>query len=362
MRLLDSKYQRAALLILVLGVALIIALFPFVTGLIGIPVLYVIFSPLYRAITPPVRSSISAGLVTLVALITIVIPLVVITGILVSEAPEMARRILNSDAIARIAGMQIGPYEIGPELVNRGQALVAWLGGGAIGLIGTATRISLNVLIALFGLYYLLINADETWNALTPYIPFSPANSRLLRTRFKDVTNSTLIGTGLTAAVQGVLVGIAFKAAGLANPTFWGIITVFLAVLPVVGSGLVWIPGVLVLALDQRYLAAALLAAAGVIVIANVDNIIRPIVFRRWARIHPLVTLVGAFAGIRYFGLLGLLVGPLALSYFFELIRMYQEEFIQRRRLGESPVSRRSGDQPRTGTPEHRVSPEVSAR
>ena len=59
------------------------------------------------------------------------------------------------------------------------------------------------------------------------------------------------------------------------------------------------------------------------------DNVIRPIVFRRYAQIHPLVTLVGAFAGIRYFGLLGLLVGPLALSYFFELIRMYREEYLQ---------------------------------
>ncbi|MGH7659165.1 MAG: hypothetical protein ACREL6_13100, partial [Gemmatimonadales bacterium] len=153
MRLLDSKYQRAAILILVLGIALIIALFPFVTGLIGIPVLYVIFAPLYRAITPPVRPSFSAGIVTLLALVTIVIPLVLITGILVNEAPGMAARILHSTVLARIAEMQIGPYEIGPELVNRGEQLVAWLGGGAIGLIGTATRISLNVTISLFGLY-----------------------------------------------------------------------------------------------------------------------------------------------------------------------------------------------------------------
>jgi predicted PurR-regulated permease PerM len=67
--------------------------------------------------------------------------------------------------------------------------------------------------------------------------------------------------------------------------------------------------------------------------------VIRPIVFRRYAQIHPLVTLVGAFAGIRYFGLLGLMVGPLALSYFFELIRMYREEYIRPRR--------RSGDERR---------------
>jgi predicted PurR-regulated permease PerM len=66
----------------------------------------------------------------------------------------------------------------------------------------------------------------------------------------------------------------------------------------------------------------------GIIVVGNVDNVIRPIVFRRWAKIHPFVTVIGAFMGLRYFGLLGLLIGPLAISYFFELIRMYRVEYL----------------------------------
>jgi predicted PurR-regulated permease PerM len=96
----------------------------------------------------------------------------------------------------------------------------------------------------------------------------------------------------------------------------------------VVGSGVVWVPGALVLALNDRYAAAIGLALWGAIVVGNVDTVIRPIVFRRWAQIHPFVTLVGALAGIRFFGILGLLIGPLALSYFFELIRMYREEYL----------------------------------
>jgi predicted PurR-regulated permease PerM len=70
------------------------------------------------------------------------------------------------------------------------------------------------------------------------------------------------------------------------------------------------------------------LAIWGAVVVGNVDNVIRPVVFRRWAQIHPFITIIGAFAGIRYFGLLGLLIGPLAISYFFELIRMYKEEYL----------------------------------
>ena len=101
------------------------------------------------------------------------------------------------------------------------------------------------------------------------------------------------------------------------------------AILPVVGSGLVWGPGAITLALDHRLGAGIGLALWGLIVVGNVDFVIRPMVFRRWAHIHPLVTLIGALAGVGYFGILGLLIGPLALSYFFELIKMYREEYLK---------------------------------
>ena len=93
-------------------------------------------------------------------------------------------------------------------------------------------------------------------------------------------------------------------------------------------GGLVWGPGAIALFLDHRVGAALVLAFVGLVVVGNVDYIIRPMVFRRWANIHPLVTLVGALAGVPFFGILGLLIGPLALSYFFELIKMYREEYL----------------------------------
>jgi predicted PurR-regulated permease PerM len=114
----------------------------------------------------------------------------------------------------------------------------------------------------------------------------------------------------------------------LPNALFWGVVTAVFAVLPVVGSGLIWGPGSITLALQGRYVAAAGLALIGIVVVGNVDVVIRPAVFRRFAQIHPLVTLVGAIGGVGYFGLLGILIGPLAVSYFFELIRMYREEYL----------------------------------
>ena len=149
--------------------------------------------------------------------------------------------------------------------------------------------------------------------------------------------------------------GLAFWAAGIQNALFWGVVTIVLAILPVVGSGLVWAPGALSLALEGQYGRAIGLALWGVIVVGNVDNIIRPLVFRRWAQIHPFITIIGAFAGIQYFGLLGLLIGPLAISYFFELIRMYRAEYLEDEDAAEEIKGSPPFSYPKTKTPAPRV-------
>ncbi|HEV8305998.1 MAG TPA: AI-2E family transporter [Gemmatimonadales bacterium] len=328
MAFLDTQHQRAALVILALGLALALALSPYATGLIGIPVLYVIFTPLHKWLAKRVKPSLAATLVVLLGIFVIVVPGASFAGLIVNEAQQIATGVIQSPILGRLSQLRIGRTELGPELANLGRGIVGWLGTGAFSLVGTATRLALNLTIAFFGLYYLLLRPKETWAAVRPYIPFSAANADKLRQRFEDVTTSTLIGTGLTAVIQGALVAVGFAALGLANAVFWGVVTVMFAILPVVGSGMVWGPGVLALVLDGRYGAAVGLAVWGVLAIGSVDYIIRPIVFRRWAEIHPIVTLVGALAGVPYFGILGLLIGPLALSYFFELIRMYREEYL----------------------------------
>ncbi len=328
MAFLDTNHQRAALVILVLGLALAIALAPYATGLLGIPVLYVIFAPVHHWLARRMSPPLAATLVVLLGVFLIVVPGASFAGLIVNEAQQIATGVIQSPILGRLAQLKIGRTELGPELANLGRGIVRWLGSGAFSLVGTATRLALNLTTAFFGLYYLLLRPRETWIAVRPYIPFSALNADKLRQRFEDVTISTLIGTGLTAVIQGALVALGFAVVGLPNAVFWGVVTVIVAILPVVGSGLVWAPGVLALVLDGRYGAAVGLAVWGVLAIGGVDYLIRPVVFRRWAHIHPIVTLVGAVAGVPYFGILGLLIGPLALSYFFELIRMYREEYL----------------------------------
>jgi len=256
------------------------------------------------------------------------VPVASVAGLIASEAQDIAGGVIRSSLVDRLRELRIGPYDVGTQIEALGSRAMSWVGTGALSLIGTLARLGIQLTVAFFGLYYLLYDSRRVWRNMRPFIPFSAENTQLLKQRFKDVTVSTLIGTFATATVQGVCVGAAFWVAGLPNAVFWGVVTVIVAILPVVGSGLVWAPAVLVLALERHYLAAVLFALWGIVAVGNIDNIIRPWVFRRYAQIHPFVTVIGAFAGLKYFGLLGLLVGPLAISYFFELIRMYREEYL----------------------------------
>ncbi len=328
MPFLDSKQQRAAILIALLGVGLFIALWPFTSGLIGAPVLYVLFGPLYRWLARYINAQLAAGLVVVLALLLIVVPSITLLGLVAAQAQDLASGVIQSPLLARLSQLKLGPYDIGTQLEALSARVVSLAGEWVLAAVGTATRVALELTVALFGLYYLLTAPATAWSTVLPFIPFSTENAEALRKRFRDVTTSTVIGTGLTAMLQGTGVGLAFALAGLPNALVWGVITVVLSVLPVVGSGLVWAPGVAVLVADKRYAAAVALALWGLVVIGQIDNVVRPIVYRRWARIHPFLTLIGAFAGLRWFGLLGLLIGPLAVSYFFELIRMYRQEYL----------------------------------
>jgi hypothetical protein len=202
-------------------------------------------------------------------------------------------------------------------------------------------------LFCLVGLYYLLVRPGDAWHAVAPLIPFSPERTEALRSRFEAVTWSTVVGTGLNAVVQGLLVGGAFALAGVPNAAFWGSVTAVLSVLPLVGSGLVWGPGAASLFITGHVAAGIAIAIWGFVVVANVDNFLRPMVYRRYASMHPMATLVGAVIGVEYFGMVGLVLAarhPVLLRADRDVPRGVWTTFIWRSR------HQRSGDQAVVGS------------
>lgn len=327
MTFLQTPRDRAGLLILALAVAVLVAVAPFLSGLLGAAVLYVIFVKPYERLERVINPGLAAAITLTAALVIIALPLTWLISEVIGQAPDALRALQNSAAFARVAQLRIGDFQVGEELANASGTIASWLSPRVISVVGGATSAVLNLVIAFFGLYYMLRSDGTTWSSIRQYIPFSAHTADALRDRFFNVTEATLLGTVLIAVIQGGLVGTGFWIVGLPNPFFWGTVTAFASILPVLGTSLVWLPAVLVLLVQDRYGAAITMLVIGAGIASNVDNLIRPLIYRRVSNIHPMITLVGAFAGVRYFGLLGVLLGPLGIAYLFELLKFYREEY-----------------------------------
>ena len=159
MPILESKQQRAAYLIIILGVALAIALWPFSTGLVGAPVLYVCFAPLHRRLAAVMPRALAAGVVIVIAILVIVVPVTSVAGLIASEAQDIASGVIRSSLVERLRALRIGPYDVGAQIEVLGSRAMSLVGTGALSLIGTLARLGIQLTVAFFGLYYLLCDS-----------------------------------------------------------------------------------------------------------------------------------------------------------------------------------------------------------
>lgn len=323
----EARAWRARIVILALAVALAWACAPYLAGLLGAVVLAVVCAPAYRRWRGRLGDRTAAFALTIAAALLLVAPAVWLVATAIDEAPGALERAAASTTFARLRTFQVGPFDIGAQLARAGNDFVAWASPRALSLFGGLTRATLNLLLALVGLFYLLRSGSRAWAAVRPIIPFSREGADALGQRFVSVTEATLLGIAVTAVSQGLVVGSSFYLVGLPNALVWGMVTAMVSILPVLGSALVWGPGVVVLLANDRWGAALALFLIGVIIASNIDNVLLPVVYRRVSGLHPMATLVGAFSGIELLGFPGLLLGPLAIAYGLELIRLYQEEY-----------------------------------
>ena len=233
----DISRRAAGALILFLGLALLFAMLPYIGGLMAAPVLAIIWRPLHDRLVRRMPAGVAAGVVLLLTFILIVLPGVWLVTLLIGQAQNAVEALGQSPLLARLDEVRLGNIRVGPALSQAGQSALAWIGGNALNIIGTATRRVLSLLFAFVGLYYLLVRPGNAWHTVAPLIPFSPERTELLRQRFEAVTWSTVVGTGLNAVVQGILVASAFAVAGVPNAAFWGAVTAVLWSCPSSAAG-----------------------------------------------------------------------------------------------------------------------------
>jgi predicted PurR-regulated permease PerM len=197
------------------------------------------------------------------------------------------------------------------------QALVASGGSFLMGALGTLASFAL----MLFVLFFVLRDGPALAQKFVRLLPIEERRRSLLLQHLADVTRAVFLGIGLTALVQGLLVGVGFWIAGLPSPLAFGAVAVLASLIPMVGAALVWAPGALYLAAHGEYGHATVLVAWGSIVVGMADNFLRPMLISGRAEVPTLAVFVGVMGGLSAFGFIGLFLGPIVLGVLVALFR-----------------------------------------
>lgn len=200
-------------------------------------------------------------------------------------------------------------------------------------LISGAFNIVLGLLLMYFLLFFMLVERERFESALVKYAPFRAQNAQRFAEEMRNTTYANVLGQGFIALVQGSLLSLSFYVLGYKDPIFWGVITTFISFVPVIGPPVIFVPAALIQIANGNNFAGWAMLVFGFVVLINIDNILRFIIAKKVGNIHPIITVIGVVIGIPLFGILGLVFGPLLLSYFILLIKIYETSSMATERL-----------------------------
>ncbi|MGI8951155.1 MAG: AI-2E family transporter [Chitinophagaceae bacterium] len=183
------------------------------------------------------------------------------------------------------------------------------------------------ILMMYFFLYFMIVNRNRMEAGIIFYLPFRKDKINMFGKELVAQTFSNAVGIPSIAIIQGVFAFTCYKIVGVPQAGFWGVITCFTSVIPIVGSGIVWVPmSIYLFAIGHTWQAIFVIAWSAIIV-GLIDNVVRFVLAKRMADVHPIITVLGVILGLKIFGFIGLIFGPLLISYFLILLKIYYTEY-----------------------------------
>ena len=292
------------------------------------------------------RTRLASSITLLLTVLLFILPVVAMAGAVAAQAAQLLRKLepqmhsmgqqglsidlgnlpwlarplawIDANTTISLAQMQGWLLEGSKRLL---ESMMSSGGTFVMGALGTAV----SFMLMLFVLFFVLRDGPALAQKVVQMLPIEGRRRARLWEHLVDVTRAVFLGIGLTAIVQGMLVGVGFWIAGLPSPLVFGVVGALVALIPMVGAGLVWVPGALFLAAQGDYGHAIFLTAWGAIVVGMVDNFLRPMLISGRADVPTLAVFVGVMGGLAAFGFIGLFVGPIVLGMLVALFR-YQSE------------------------------------
>jgi predicted PurR-regulated permease PerM len=336
---IDSNLLRQIFfiaIILFLGIVLFRELWFFTSAFLGSVTFYVIMRKrmFYLTETKGWGKASAAWVLMLLSFFVILVPIGVLGNILYSKISEIvthSTQYLNTLKITVAHIKESIGYEIvTPNTINQLGPFIAQLLPKVLGVtLNTITLIGSMYFI----LYFMLVNGRRMEEALYEYIPLKNSNVVLIGQEVKTMVISNTIGIPLIALAQGLVGLIGYLVIGVNEPWLWFVATSIAAMMPIVGAALIYVPLTISLFAQGETGRGIAMAVWGFGFIGLVDNLFRFMLNKKLGNIHPLVTIFGVIIGVQLFGFIGLIFGPLLISMFILLLRIYSSEFLVRRRV-----------------------------
>lgn len=333
MSIYSLKQQKNIILIILilLGLFLAYALKDIFTSALGAIILYTLLRSYYIRLIDVKKwgRAVSALFIIFVSFIVIILPFLGLSVMVIdkisfySDNPQEVTNIINH--FASVLNIDMEHSQTFADAIKK---IESWALGSFPSLVNGLLNVFLLISVMYFILYFMFTSYEIFEAALMKYLPFKESNSLMLAEELQKITQSNVIGQGIIAVAQGLCVGLGFWIFGITDPVFWGVTATLLSFVPVVGSALVFIPaGLIELSYDNTFSGAGIIIW-GAIVVANIDNVLRLIINKKIANIHPLISIIGVIIGIPMFGILGLVFGPLLISFFLLLIKIYEQKVV----------------------------------
>lgn len=318
------------LLVLLMGSLIFRELLPYLTGVLGAVTIYVLMRKWMTKLVTEKHwnPSLAATFLMFLSFVGILIP---IAGIILMLTNKIGDAIQNSAAVIRALKEQLGRIEdkVGYDLNSQidPSAITNWLSENLQNFAGGTFNAFIAIGLMYFMLYYMFTNRTDLRESLKEYIPMDRGNLKEIGAEVQAMVRSNALGIPLVAVAQGFVALIGFLIFGIEDPFFWFVIVTIGSMIPFVGT-LVGILPVFVLTLSTGHSFQAWgILIYGFVVVGSTDNIIRLYVLKKLDNVHPLITLIGVIVGVPLFGFIGLIFGPLLISLFLVIVRIYRSEY-----------------------------------
>ena len=335
---LDSNRLRQVFFIIIiflLGILLSWQLYSFLPALLGAITLYILMhkAMLYLTEKKKWRKGWTTILLMLVSFIVILLPVGLLINMLSSKVTyaiqHSSELVMALKKVVADAEAQLNMEILSEENINQ---LGDFIAKSLPGIVGATFNTISTIFFMYFILYFMLMNARYMEDTLYEYIPLKDENVSRLGKEVNSMVASNAIGIPLIAFAQGVVGLIGYLILGVKEPFFWFGVTCIAGMIPVVGAALAYVPlSILFFANGQNWQGVALLIF-GFGIIGTIDNVLRFTLLKKLGNVHPLTTVFGVIIGLNLFGFIGLIFGPLLISLFMLLLRIYSSEFVTKQR------------------------------